>query len=341
MHEFAAFSVPLYPGCRDETLPGASGWESLEHIGPMARSVRDIALILAVLAGPSQKDRHSLPAEPGAFDISPPERLRGARIAFSADLGFATVDREVASFAPLPRAALSASGLPCCRGSRPPSKCAAPSRRRGASPPNRTGLRRLAAQRGMHSARASDCAETRTHDLLPRKDCAHATVPSDASAMIQSPHRAALQTRGSGPTGRRRTICKWCAGEAARIPPASECASSRKSRCTSMVSTIEADASSRRPMLQGWWQPRTAIRPFSGADFKSPGSSAGRPRPVTTTDPSVYSVGISYEPSCVWAGILLRQSAVIEPPAPRGPSPSGRTLGYVIECNSTYIESTV
>ena len=35
--------VPLYPGCRDERYPGVSGWESLEHIGPMSRTVADSA----------------------------------------------------------------------------------------------------------------------------------------------------------------------------------------------------------------------------------------------------------------------------------------------------------
>ena len=42
--------VPLYPGCRDERYPGVSGWESLEHIGPIARSVADAALMLSVIA---------------------------------------------------------------------------------------------------------------------------------------------------------------------------------------------------------------------------------------------------------------------------------------------------
>src|SRR4029077_8350479 len=29
--------VPLYPGTRDERYPGVSGWESLEHLGPLSR----------------------------------------------------------------------------------------------------------------------------------------------------------------------------------------------------------------------------------------------------------------------------------------------------------------
>ena len=54
--------VPLWPGCRDETLPGVSGWESIEHVGPITRSVADAALMLSVIAGPDRRDRWSLPA---------------------------------------------------------------------------------------------------------------------------------------------------------------------------------------------------------------------------------------------------------------------------------------
>lgn len=44
--------VPLWPGCRDERYPGVSSWESLEHIGPMTRTVRDAALMMSLLARP-------------------------------------------------------------------------------------------------------------------------------------------------------------------------------------------------------------------------------------------------------------------------------------------------
>ena len=91
--------VPLYPGCRDEKTPGASGWESLEHIGPISRTVADAALALSVLSGPTPKDRHSLPCEDIDWMELSPDRLKGLRVAFTRDLGFAPVDPEIAAIA--------------------------------------------------------------------------------------------------------------------------------------------------------------------------------------------------------------------------------------------------
>jgi aspartyl-tRNA(Asn)/glutamyl-tRNA(Gln) amidotransferase subunit A len=91
--------VPVYPGCRDETGPGASGWEALEHIGPITRTVADAALMLSVLAGPTSRDRHSLPDERLDWSDLDCGKLRGLRVAFSPDLGFAAVDPEVAEIA--------------------------------------------------------------------------------------------------------------------------------------------------------------------------------------------------------------------------------------------------
>jgi aspartyl-tRNA(Asn)/glutamyl-tRNA(Gln) amidotransferase subunit A len=87
--------LPVYPGCRDERHPGISSWESLEHIGPITGSVADAALAMAVLAGPSTRDRVSLPAEVEDWSVRPTAHLRGVRLAYSADLGHAIVDPEV------------------------------------------------------------------------------------------------------------------------------------------------------------------------------------------------------------------------------------------------------
>lgn len=87
--------VPLYPGCRDERYPGLSSWESLEHIGPMSRTVEDTALMLSVIAGPDRRDRHSIPCDDvdwmGSLE-APPQK---PRIAWCPDFGYVAVDPEV------------------------------------------------------------------------------------------------------------------------------------------------------------------------------------------------------------------------------------------------------
>jgi aspartyl-tRNA(Asn)/glutamyl-tRNA(Gln) amidotransferase subunit A len=88
--------VPLWPGCRDERLPGASGWESIEHIGPLARSVGDAALMLEVIAGPDQRDRWSLPDEGvGWAGAARTRELPRLKIAYCPEWGGVAVDRRV------------------------------------------------------------------------------------------------------------------------------------------------------------------------------------------------------------------------------------------------------
>jgi aspartyl-tRNA(Asn)/glutamyl-tRNA(Gln) amidotransferase subunit A len=86
--------VPLWPGCRDPRYPGLSSWESLEHIGPMSRTVEDSALMLSVIAGPDMRDRHSIPQEFQWLDVIRNE-LPKLRIAYSEDFGYLTVDPAV------------------------------------------------------------------------------------------------------------------------------------------------------------------------------------------------------------------------------------------------------
>jgi aspartyl-tRNA(Asn)/glutamyl-tRNA(Gln) amidotransferase subunit A len=87
--------VPLYPGVKDERYPGVSSWESLEHIGPMSRTVADGALMLSVIAGPDDRDRNSLPAPDFDWMRALEGDLEGLRVAYSADWGYAAVDARV------------------------------------------------------------------------------------------------------------------------------------------------------------------------------------------------------------------------------------------------------
>jgi Asp-tRNA(Asn)/Glu-tRNA(Gln) amidotransferase A subunit family amidase len=77
--------------------PGFKGWKSLSVDGPLASSVRDAALMLSVIAGPSAADDTTVPVEVGDLlaGAVTPGSLAGLRIAYSADLGFAPVDRSV------------------------------------------------------------------------------------------------------------------------------------------------------------------------------------------------------------------------------------------------------
>jgi aspartyl-tRNA(Asn)/glutamyl-tRNA(Gln) amidotransferase subunit A len=91
--------IPLYPGSRDERYPGVSGWESLECYGPLTRSVADAALMMSVMAGPDPRDRHSIPNEGIDWLESVRGGIKGKRVAYSADWGYAAVDPEVAQIA--------------------------------------------------------------------------------------------------------------------------------------------------------------------------------------------------------------------------------------------------
>jgi aspartyl-tRNA(Asn)/glutamyl-tRNA(Gln) amidotransferase subunit A len=83
--------VPLYPGTKDERYPGVSSWESIEHIGPMSRTVADAALMMTVIAGPDDRDRFSLPKPDFDWMAVLKGDLRGTRVAYSPDWGYALV----------------------------------------------------------------------------------------------------------------------------------------------------------------------------------------------------------------------------------------------------------
>jgi aspartyl-tRNA(Asn)/glutamyl-tRNA(Gln) amidotransferase subunit A len=69
----------------------------LSHHGPLTRSVRDAALMLNVLAQPDPRDPYGLPAENRDHRDGVEDGVKGWRIAYSPDLGYAKVDPEIAA----------------------------------------------------------------------------------------------------------------------------------------------------------------------------------------------------------------------------------------------------
>jgi aspartyl-tRNA(Asn)/glutamyl-tRNA(Gln) amidotransferase subunit A len=68
---------------------------TVAHVGPIARTVTDAALMMNVLTLPDARDWHALPFDARDYRIGLDEGVKGLRIAYSADLGYARVDSEV------------------------------------------------------------------------------------------------------------------------------------------------------------------------------------------------------------------------------------------------------
>ena len=86
-HKASYGRIPVYP---------PSGAWSLSHIGPMTRTVEDAALTMNACAGPDERDQYSLPAAGVDYVKALRGGLKGLRIGWSPDLGFArVVDPEV------------------------------------------------------------------------------------------------------------------------------------------------------------------------------------------------------------------------------------------------------
>jgi aspartyl-tRNA(Asn)/glutamyl-tRNA(Gln) amidotransferase subunit A len=79
--------IPIYPF--------SAAW-SLSHIGPMTRTVTDAALMMNACAGPDARDQFSLPGEKADYLKALRGPIKGLRVAWTPDLGFArVVDPEV------------------------------------------------------------------------------------------------------------------------------------------------------------------------------------------------------------------------------------------------------
>jgi aspartyl-tRNA(Asn)/glutamyl-tRNA(Gln) amidotransferase subunit A len=76
-------------------IPSPTVGLDVAHLGPMARTVRDAALMLNAMAGPDERDRQSLPASGVDYLAACDGGIAGLRVAWSADLGHMVVDPEV------------------------------------------------------------------------------------------------------------------------------------------------------------------------------------------------------------------------------------------------------
>ena len=79
--------IPVWP-------PSTFG--TLSHVGPMARTVRDAALMLDVIGHPDSLDSWSMPEDGRVARDELEGGIAGLRIAWSPDLGYVRVDPEIA-----------------------------------------------------------------------------------------------------------------------------------------------------------------------------------------------------------------------------------------------------
>ena len=78
--------VPYFP---------SPAFDALSHVGPLTRTVADAALALAAAAGPHPADRQSLEAPPADYEGELGKGIKGLKVAWNPDLGYARVDPEV------------------------------------------------------------------------------------------------------------------------------------------------------------------------------------------------------------------------------------------------------
>ena len=82
--------VPRFPGA-----PAPAAANQTSQSGPMSRTVSDSALLLQVLAGHDPRDVVSLRDKPEDYVAAAGRGVKGLKIGWSPDFGYAVVDREV------------------------------------------------------------------------------------------------------------------------------------------------------------------------------------------------------------------------------------------------------
>jgi Asp-tRNA(Asn)/Glu-tRNA(Gln) amidotransferase A subunit family amidase len=80
---------------RIPSWPRHNGWYTLNHEGPITRTVRDAAALLDIMAGPDERDWFSLPADLGGYLEACEGKIKGMRVAWSPTPGYGRVDPAV------------------------------------------------------------------------------------------------------------------------------------------------------------------------------------------------------------------------------------------------------
>ncbi|MCA3574270.1 MAG: amidase, partial [Aestuariivirga sp.] len=73
-----------------------SPFGTVAHVGPMTRTVEDASLMMNVIAQPDARDWHALPYDGTDYTAKLGKGLKGLKVAYSATLGYADVDPEIA-----------------------------------------------------------------------------------------------------------------------------------------------------------------------------------------------------------------------------------------------------
>ena len=89
------FGIKPTQGRVPRPYKGPGGWGQFSQNGPMARTVRDVAILLQVMAGPDPGDPIALKETPPDFSAALNKGVKGLRLGWTPDLGSLPVDPEV------------------------------------------------------------------------------------------------------------------------------------------------------------------------------------------------------------------------------------------------------
>ena len=89
------FGIKPTQGRVPRAYSGPGGWGMFSQNGPMARTVRDAAILLQVMAGPDRDDPTCINSDPPDFSAMLDDGVKSLRFGLSVDLGSLPVDVEV------------------------------------------------------------------------------------------------------------------------------------------------------------------------------------------------------------------------------------------------------